>query len=269
MSNPIFSNNKTFTAGTTVQRFPDQTVGAGSTIDANQLDTMYQAPAASPLDTNRLTIDDVIVKTAGVFGLLVVAAVIGWQIAETMPAVWLGALVIGMVLGLVNSFKRKPSPVLILAYAVAEGVFLGAISAAYNAAWDGIVLQAVLATFATFAACLFLFKSGRVRVTPKFNKFLLIAIAGYALFSLINLVLMWTGVLSGWGMFSGPLGIGIGLFAVGLASMSLISDFDSIQNAISSGAPRNVAWTAAFGLIVTLVWLYLEFLRLLAILRNN
>jgi uncharacterized YccA/Bax inhibitor family protein len=136
---------------------------------------------------------------------------------------------------------------------------------------DSIVLQAVLATIATFAATLLLFKSGRVRVTPKFTRFLMVAMVGYMMFSLVNVILVWTGLLvgDGWGMRSGGWGIAIGLFAVGLAAMCLIQDFDSIKRGVENRVPDRFKWAAAFGLVVTLVWLYLEFLRLFAIIANR
>ncbi|GAA2235436.1 Bax inhibitor-1/YccA family protein [Rarobacter faecitabidus] len=266
MSNPVFSS-PAYSSATQVQHFPDQST-ATPTGDPSTLQSMYNAPSATPLDTNRMTYDDVIMKTAGLLVLLLATGVVSWSLVDSVPGLWLGGLVVGLVLGLVNAFKRNPSPVLIALYAAAEGLFLGGISASFNVVYDGIVLQAVLATLATFTASLLLFTSGAVRVTPKFNRFLLVAIAGYALFSLANLILVWTGVLDGWGMRGGQWGIIIGIVAVVLAAMSLISDFDSIKRGVQAGAPRKFAWAAAFGLVVTLVWLYLEFLRLLAILRN-
>ncbi len=130
----------------------------------------------------------------------------------------------------------------------------------------------MLATLSVFAVSLFLFRSGKVRVTPKFQRAVLIGIAGgYLVYSLLNLGLMLFGV--GDGMYgplrSGLLGVGIGLLAVGLAAASLIMDFDAIKRGVDQGAPAKMAWSAAFGLIVTLVWLYLELLRLLAILRGD
>jgi uncharacterized YccA/Bax inhibitor family protein len=193
------------------------------------------------------------------------------------PGLWPVGMIAGLVLGLVNAFKKNPSPVLITLYAVAEGVFLGGISLAFagiavgssGGSLTGIVLQAIVATMATFAAALFLYKSGRVRVTPKFTRWLLIAMVGYLAFSLINVVLTWTGVLDGWGMRGGALGIIVGLFAVGLAAASLIVDFDAIKRGVEQGVPAKFAWSAAFGLTVTLVWLYLEFLRLIAIFNSS
>ncbi len=154
-------------------------------------------------------------------------------------------------------------------YTLAQGVFLGGLSKMYESFYDGIVLQAVLATISVFAVSLFLFKSGKVRVTPKFTRMLLIGMGGYLLFSIVNLVLVWTGVLEGWGMRGGAMGIGIGLIAVGLAAMSLVMDFDAASVGVKNGIPKKYAWSAAFGLMVTLIWLYVELLRLIAILRGD
>ncbi|MGO2042904.1 MAG: Bax inhibitor-1/YccA family protein, partial [Cellulosimicrobium funkei] len=193
-----------------------------------------------------------------------------------MPFLYLLGAIAGLVLGLVNAFKRNPSPALIIAYTVAQGLFLGGISLAFGTMTVGnggnltdIVFQAVLATVATFAAALFLFRSGKVRVTPKFTRWLLIAMVGYLAFSLVNVVLVLFGVLDGWGMRGGTIGIVVGLIAVGLAAASLIVDFDSIKRGVEAGVPAKFAWSAAFGLMVTLIWLYLEFLRLFAILQSS
>lgn len=275
MSNPVFNNSAIFGEpkrgrGTVVQPTPyGYAPGAAAAPTAATLEQMYGGPTATPRDTGRLTYDDVIMKTAGLFAVLLVTGAISWMLTPQMPGLFFIGMIVGLVLGLVNAFKKTPSPALILAYAAAEGLFLGGISFLFEAQWQGIVLQAVLATAATFVACLALFRSGKVRVTPKFTRWLIVAMGGYLLFSLVNLVLTWTGVLDGWGMRSGPFGVIIGLVAVGLASMSLIVDFDSIKRGVEQGAPAKFAWTAAFGLVVTLVWLYLEFLRLLAILRGD
>ncbi|KZM36364.1 Bax inhibitor-1/YccA family membrane protein [Oerskovia enterophila] len=288
MSNPVFNNSAIFGepkrartnqgAAGTVQQNPaygtaPQQAQYGSygaqTADAATLDAMYNAPTATTADTKRLTYDDVIIKTGGLLALLVVVGAASWQLVDTMPFLWIGGAIVGLVLGLVNAFKKSPSPALIVAYTIAQGAFLGGISAFYNTQWNGVVVQAVLATVTTFAAALFLFKSGKVRVTPKFTRWLIIAMVGYLAFSLVNLLLTMTGVLDGWGMRSGGLGIIVGLVAVGLAAASLIVDFDSIKRGVEAGVPAKFAWSAAFGLMVTLIWLYLEFLRLFAILQGN
>ncbi|TDE93944.1 Bax inhibitor-1/YccA family protein [Occultella glacieicola] len=240
------------------------------------IEQSYYGPDAGPAQTGRLTYDDVIVKTAGVLAVVIGVAVAAWfavPVEMRMPVMFIG-LIGGFVLGLVNAFKREPSPALIIAYAAFEGAFLGMISGVFETMWPGIVVQAVLATFVTFAVTLALFKSGKVRVTPKFTRFLLIAGASYLVFSLVNLGLMWFGGMDGFGLRSVeimgiPLGLVIGLFAVVLAAMNLIWDFDSISKGIQNGAPAKMAWSAAFGITITLVWLYLEFLRILAILRGD
>ena len=292
MANPVFSNSDVFgepkrqgarrPAGT--QQTPGMTTTAtptygqtayqagaygAQTADAASLESMYNAPSATTADTKRLTYDDVIMKTGGLLALLVVVAAAAWYLVPQVPMLWVGGMVVGLVLGLVNAFKREPSPVLITLYTVAQGAFLGGISRFYETFYDGVVLQAVLGTVATFAAALFLYRSGKVRVTPKFTRFLLIGMVGYLAFSFINVILVWTGVLDGWGMRGGAIGVIVGLVAVGLAAASLIVDFDSIKRGVEQGVPARYAWAAAFGLLVTLIWLYLEILRLLAILQGR
>ncbi|WP_226921647.1 Bax inhibitor-1/YccA family protein [Georgenia subflava] len=255
------------------QQAPGQ---APAGYQVNDLEHAYRQPSAAPADTGRMTYDDVIVKTGVVLGVIILAAAANWLLFGPSMLLTIGGAIVGLVLGLVNAFKREPSPALILAYAAAEGLFLGGISAVFNAQFEGIVLQAVLGTTATFVAALFLFKSGTVRVTPKLTRFVLIALVGYALFSVVNVVLMLTGVSDDpWGLRTGveifgiPLGVLLGVFAVGLAAICLIMDFDSIKRGVEAGVPGRFAWAAAFGLAVTLVWLYIEFLRLLAILRGS
>lgn len=283
MTNPVFNNSAVFgdprargkRGGRVQQGAPTGTLGgaSGPVIEASTLEQMYGAPSATTRDTGRLTYDDVIVKTGGLLALLVVVAAATWNLA---PGIWPLGAIVGLVLGLVNAFKREPSPLLITLYTVAQGVFLGGISLAFqNMTFDGqnvqpIVLQAVIATFATFGAALFLFKSGRVRVTPKFTRWLLIAMVGYLAYSLVNVVMMFFVPSDGFGpLREGPVGVIAGLVAVGLAAASLIMDFDAIKRGVDQGAPARMAWSAAFGLIVTLVWLYLEILRILAILQGR
>lgn len=282
MSNPVFNNSAVFgdprargnRAARPQQGAPTGTLGStGPVVEASTLEQMYGAPSATTRDTRRLTYDDVIVKTGGLLALLVVVAAATWNLA---PGIWPIGAIAGLVLGLVNAFKREPSPVLITLYTVAQGVFLGGISLAFqNLTFDGqstqpIVLQAVIATFATFGAALFLFKSGRVRVTPKFTRWLLVAMVGYLAYSLVNVVMMLFVESDGFGpLRNGPIGVIAGLFAVGLAAASLIMDFDAIKRGVDQGVPNRFAWSAAFGLIVTLVWLYLEILRILAILQGR
>ena len=284
MSNPIFTNSPVFGERRT-RGVPTAAVGYGTAgtvaADAGALEQMYSASAATTRETGRMTYDDVIVKTGGLLALLIAVAAVTWYVAPQL--FWIG-MVVGLVLGLVNSFKKSPSPSLIVAYAIAEGVFLGGLSYFVQNVWGSrpgqdlalqpIVLQALLATAATFVAALLLFRSGKVRVTSKGRRFFMVAITGYLVFSLVNVALMWFGGMGGWGLRSEvsvlgiPLGVIIGIFAVGLAAYALIMDFDSIKRGVEKGVPAKFAWTAAFGLVVTLVWLYVEFLRILAIVRR-
>ncbi len=268
MSNPAFGSNPVFAD-------PVKRRGEASVSPAT-LDAMYGAPSATPVQTNRMTYDDVIVKTGGLLALLAIVAAITWQLTDTMPGLYLVGLGVGFVLALVNIFKKTPSPALITAYAVAEGVFLGGLSAILDSVYPGIAMQALIATVVTAGVTLALFSSGKVRVTPKATKIFLVAMIGYAVFSLVNIGMMLFGATdSAWGMRSDitiggmPLGVVIGALAVVLAAYSLVMDFDSIKRGVESGAPRIFSWSAAFGLIVTLVWLYTEFLRIFALLSGR
>jgi uncharacterized YccA/Bax inhibitor family protein len=242
-----------------------------------QLQQMYNQPAAGPADTGRMTFDDVIVKTAACLGVVVAGAAVTMFVSMGLAALLMivGALG-GFVLALVNTFKKQPSPALILAYAGLEGLFLGGLTRILDAQFPGVGLQAVIGTLSVFAVTLVLFKSGKVRATPKAMRFFMIAVIGYAVFALINMVMMWTGAVQSpfclrteVEIFGIPLGVFIGLLAIGLAAFSLIMDFTSIEAGVRSGAPQRFSWTAAFGLTVTLVWLYVEIIRLLAILRGD
>ncbi len=284
MANPVFNNSAVFgeKANRDVQRTQRQQMDPrvatetqsaySQTVDAATMEQMYNAPAATSVDTDRMTYDDIIMKTGGLLALLIVVAAATWVLN---PSLYIVGVIGGLILGLINAFKKEPSPALIVAYTVFQGMFLGGISYLFQnvtpsgVPLEGLVFQAVLATMSVFVGALFLFKSGKVRVTPKFNRILLVGIVGIALFSLTNLILVATGVLDGWGMRSGGLGIVIGLVAIGLAAMALIQDFDMAATGVRNGIPKKYAWSAAFGLMVTLIWLYVEILRLLAILRGS
>jgi len=202
--------------------------------------------------------------------ILLAGAVVGWFV----PILTIPAAIIGFVLALVNIFKKAPSRGLVLAYAAFEGVFVGGISAIFESQWDGIVVQAVFGTLAVVGVTLALFATGKVRESKRATQIFLVAIIGYAAFSLINVILMFTGVTSGmFGLrsvefFGIPLGFFIGVFVILLAAYSLVMDFTTVKLGVERGAPRVYGWQAAFGIMVTVVWLYTEVLRLLAILRD-
>ena len=272
-NNPVFSSSEAFkgsgyagfgsSAGAPTSRQPSP-YQQGPYQQGPSLEDMYAAPSAGPVQTGRMTYDDVVVRTGGLLALVIAGAALAWFVLPIALA--LPFALVGLVLGLVNSFKREPSPALILAYGATQGIFLGAVSRLFETQFNGIVFQAVLATMATFAVMLGLYKSEVIRATAKFKKIMLGAILGYMVFSLINLVLVLTGVAD---MRGGALGLLIGAVGAVLAALSLVLDFDFIQRGVENGIPTRYAWTAAFGLVVTLIWLYVEFLRILSILRGD
>ena len=169
-----------------------------------------------------------------------------------------------------QSFKRKPAPALILAYAAFEGLFLGAISNfvdSYIA--DGAAMQAVLGTMAVFAAVLVMYKTRIIRVNRRFYRFAMAAAVGFILLMMVNLLFAAFGGGDGLGFRSGGLGIIFGVVGIVIGALFLALDFKQVEDGISYGAPREESWLAAFGLTLTLVWIYMEFLRLIAILQGN
>jgi uncharacterized YccA/Bax inhibitor family protein len=272
MANPVFNNSPIF--GTKANsRF----AGAPPVPTAGDLQQQYEVPSATPDQMGRMTYEDTIVKTVISFAVLLVGAVLGWVLGGYL-IVTIGAALIGFVLALVNTFKKEPSPPLILAYAFFEGVFVGGISMVYTLLFSStIVPMAVFGTLGVVGVTLALFASGKVRASKRATQIFLVAIVGYAAFSLVNLGLMWTGVTPTMfglrdieiGDTGIPLGVPLGILVVLLAAYSLVLDFDAIKRGVTNGVPRKYGWTAAFGLMVTVVWLYLEILRLLAIIMGR
>jgi len=267
MANPAFSTNPAFN-GKGVPAIPTPT--------AEELQTQFELPSApDPAAAAPMTVDGTVRVSFATFGVLLLGAAIGWITMPLVPFLWIGAAIVGFVLALVNIFKREPSPALILGYAGAQGVFLGAISSLFEFMYPGIVSQAVIATFCVVGVTLALFASGKVRASARATKIFLVAMVGYALFSLVNVGLMLFGVSTDpWGLRTGveiagiPLGIILGVLAVLLGAYSLVLDFDFIQKGVANRVPKKYEWTGAFGIMVTVIWLYLEILRLIAIARR-
>lgn len=240
-------------------------------------------PVAAEGGTMRL--GGTVSATAILLLLLVVAGWFGWQqvtvtevgvnpdgTVENSVAVapWVfAAVIVGFLIAIVTVFKPKIARFTGPLYAIAEGLFIGAISHVFDAQWPGIVVQAVLLTFAVFAIMLVLFATGTIRVTEKLRMAVIASTLAIAVVYLISFVLSFFG--SGVPMIhdAGPVGIGFSLLVVGIASFNLLLDFDFVQRGVAARAPRYMEWYAAFGLMVTLVWLYLEILRLLAKLRER
>lgn len=266
-SNPAFSNSPAFTQNAT------KAIQFSQTPSAEQLDELYGRPAATAEQTDRMTYENTIQKIVGSFAILLAGAAIGWFV----PILALPAAIAGFVLALVLIFKKKPSAPLTLAYAALQGIFVGGISGIFESQFDGIVGQAVIGTMVVVGVVLALFRSGKIRASKRATKVFLVAMIGYAVFSLINLGLMvFGGSDSAFGLrsdpspiFGIPWGVLIGVFVILLASYSLVLDFDSIKTGVERGAPAAFGWQAAFGIMVTVVWLYIEILRMLAILRGG
>jgi uncharacterized YccA/Bax inhibitor family protein len=264
MNNPAFKN----------PAFTQPNAMAVQTATATELQDMYNRPAAGPVQADRMTVEDTVMKSAIAFGVLVVGAVAGWALGATMPALVFGAAIIGFILAMVNIFKKEPSAPLILAYAAAQGVFVGGISYIFEQTWSGVVLQAVVATLVVVGVTLALFASGKIRASKKATKVFLIAMVGYLVFSLVNMGLQIFGVtdnafgLRSEEIFGIPLGLILGVLCVIMGAYSLVLDFDYIQKGVQNRAPRKFGWSGAFGIMVTVIWLYLEILRMIAITRD-
>ena len=300
LNNPAF-NNPAFQDPRAVQSYPGganaanlggstqfataQRAGTNAAAQAN-LEGMYSAPSAGSTDTGRMTIEDTVAKTIGLFAILVVGAVAGWiwtmapvtaqNPTPTVLPMIVGGLV-GFVLSLVVIFtsRKKVRPGLIFAYAAAEGLFVGGISAFFEFIWPGIVTQATLATLVVVGVTLALFASGKIRASKRATKIFLIAMVGYLVFSLVNVGLMLFGVtdnafgLRSETIFGIPLGLILGVLVVIMAAYSLVLDFDQIQQGVRNGVPRQMGWLGGFGIMVTVVWLYVEILRMIAIIRGS
>jgi uncharacterized YccA/Bax inhibitor family protein len=221
--------------------------------------------------------DDVVMRTATTLGTLIVTAALAWWFLPVDAAnmgqsygIAIGAGLVAMVLALVQSFKRKASPALILAYAALEGVFLGVVSNVVDThIASGAAMQAVIGTMAVFTAVLVAYKAGWIRVNRRFYGFVMAAAMGFVLLMAVNLLFAVFGGGDGLGFRSGGLGIIFGIIGVLLGACFLALDFKQVEDGIAYGAPREESWLAAFGLTMTLVWIYMEFLRLIAILQGD
>ncbi|OIN79024.1 Bax inhibitor-1/YccA family protein [Mycobacterium malmoense] len=243
----------------------------------------YVAPYQETRAARPLTIDDVVTKTGVTLAVLTTSAVVSYflvaaNVALAMPLTLVGALG-GLGLVLVATFGRKQdSAPIVLSYAVLEGLFLGAISfvlanITVSSANAGVLIgEAILGTLGVFFGMLVVYKTGAIRVTPKFTRMVVAALFGVLALMLGNFVLAMFNVGGGEGLglrSPGPLGIIFSLVCIGIAAFSFLIDFDAADQMIRAGAPEKAAWGIALGLTVTLVWLYIEILRLLSYLQND
>ena len=278
-SNPIFKNLPKQNGG--YAGFGSAAAGAGQFAQYGQQDPygtqqyQQQAPATRPM-----TIDDVVTKTGITLGVVTIAAIIAYGFTAANHAlaplfVIVGGLV-GFALVMVATFGRKQdNKAIVLSYAAAEGVFLGALSFMFTnvefggVGGGGLIAQAVLGTFGVFFGMLVVYKTGAIRVTPRFTRMLVGAMIGVVVLMLGNLVASFF-TDGGFGLRDGgPIAIIFSLVCIAIAAFSFLLDFDAADQLIRANAPEKAAWGVALGLTVTLVWLYLEILRLLSYLQND
>jgi uncharacterized YccA/Bax inhibitor family protein len=223
--------------------------------------------------TEAMTVQGTVNKTAILLGLAVLSAGFTWRMASEQPngfAPWLlGGIVGSLVLWLVTTFKREWSPVTAPGYALCEGLLLGGISSLFQQRYPGIAIQAVTITFATLACMLVAYRSGVIRATEKFKLGVIAATGAIALMYLLSMVLGLCGISLGFLHSGGPVGLLISVAITIVAALNLVLNFDYIETGAARGAPKYMEWYSAFGLLLTLVWLYLEILRLLAQARRR
>ncbi|QWC84238.1 Bax inhibitor-1/YccA family protein [Nocardioidaceae bacterium] len=289
-SNPVFSRSEGFNGrggGTSYAQPSSWSVG-----NPGQTQGGYGAPAGyeqyapqQPPGSGRMTIDSVVQKSAATIGTVIVVAALTWMFVgdlTTNPAspeaerglalaVTLSAVgsIGAFVLSLVNSFKKKVSPALVLAFSVLEGVFVGAFSKVIDATVaQGVVLPAVLGTFAAAIGTLAAYKLFNIQVGDRFRSWVIGAMFGFVGLAVLSLVLSIFGVDTGLFGF-GALGLLMSVVGLALGVFMLILDFDFVERGIAAGLPEVESWRAAFGLTVSLVWIYINLLRILAILNQE
>lgn len=214
-----------------------------------------------------MTVSGTINKCGILFLILMLGASISW-ISPSQTFMWGGAIG-GFILAMVTIFKKEWSPITAPIYAGLEGLFLGAISVMYEQAYGGIVYNAVLLTLGVFAAMLIAYQSGLIKVTKQFRMGVVAATGGIFLVYMASFILGFFGINVGLIQGSGLMGIGFSLIIVGVAALNLVLDFDMIEKGAKANAPKYFEWYTSFGLMVTLVWLYIEILRLLSKLQRR
>lgn len=215
----------------------------------------------------RMTVSGAINKTFILFGLMMITTVISFM----MPSMifLLGGAIGGLIVVFVISAKPSRATTWAPVYAILEGLFVGSVTAMYAGLMNGIIFQAVSLTFAVLFMMLFIYKSGIIKVTSKFRTGVMMATGAVLLVYVVNIVLSFFGMNIPYLHEGGLIGIGISLVIIGIAALNLLLDFDNFEKGEEYGAPIYMEWFSAMGLLITLVWLYIEILRLLAILNSS
>ncbi len=217
---------------------------------------------------NAMTIQGTVNKTGLALLLLIASATLTWNSPEASGLIWVGALG-GFIVALITIFNKTAAPYTVPVYAVLEGLFLGGISRIFESMYPGIVQQAVFLTFGTLGALLLAYRSGLIKATENFKLGVTAATGGIAFVYIVSIVMGFFGIHFSMIHSSGPMGILFSAFVVVIAALNLVMDFDFIEEGAENGAPKYMEWYGAFGLLVTLIWLYLEILRLMAKLRKR
>jgi uncharacterized YccA/Bax inhibitor family protein len=234
------------------------------TIRQNQMEV--DAQFDSIVSSEKMTIGGTGIKILGLFSLLLAGAFVAWNV-PAVQGLMLPAALVGVGLALWISFSKKIRPAAVMTYAVVQGVFIGSISSFFEAAYPGIVINAVIGTLTTAGAMFTAYSMGWIKVTARFTRVMTFAIIGYAGFALVNLLVgLFTNSA---GVYSTPFAWLAGLVGVGLAAFTLNLDFEDISQGAANGLPREYEWKASFGLLVTMIWLYVEILRLLSIFNRE
>ena len=277
-SNPVFRQAEGFNGRSTT--YPASGMSYPAYGSQTAYDDPYRTAAGGPVTTRSagpMTIDSVVQKTGLTLGLTILVAAATWVLTPKLGStaanpIYLMAMVGalgGFALSMVNSFKKVVSPGIVLLYAALEGLFVGAFSKIIDASFGGgIVVGAVAGTFAAVAGTLAAYKFFNIRVTPTFRKWTIAAMFGFVAVSLFDFVLGFFGASFGFNGFGG-VGFLSSLIGLGLGVLMLILDFDYVERGIAAGLPEQESWRAAFGLTVTIIWIYIELLRILAILRGD
>jgi uncharacterized YccA/Bax inhibitor family protein len=229
-------------------------------------DTFYNSPYDGTYST--MTIKGTITRTLFLLLLVTASAVLIWENYTALYPFLLPAIVLGFVIGITTIIKPRWSPFTSPVYAVLEGVILGTVSAWMNIEYPGIVVQAVTLTIGVFFLLLIVFRTRLIKVTSTFKLVVIGATGAIFLLYVTNIVLSFWGISIGFINEGGILGIGFSLIVVVVASLNLVLDFDYIEKQVEYGAPKYLEWYSAFAILITLVWLYLEILRLLAKLKR-
>ena len=217
--------------------------------------------------SERMTLDGTVNKTGILLGLCFIGAIISWNIPN--PILIIGGVLVGFGLAIYTSFVPRNAGITAPIYAFVEGLFFGGISLMFEMEYPGIAIQAIGLTFGTLASLLFFYKSGLIKPTENFRLMIFSATFGIMILYLVSIVMSFFGSGIGFIHSNGIFGIGFSLFVVCIAALNLVLDFDFIEQGSENNLPKFMEWYGAFSLMVTLIWLYLEILRLLAKLRSR